>query len=324
MNVLLESYTDYPQSATNNAKRALEWVEKHGWGTCGEATGKKRANQLANREPISRETIARMAGFKRHQQHKDVPYSEGCGGLMWDAWGGTSGIEWASNKLNKIKMKEQINSILHKIGLKAVEVKLEQIMTADGQAALEAEIFEAGQPVFIVNEDERIPLPVGEYAMADDMILKVAEEGIIASYEKKEMEVEEKEEEVVEEEVAASENPTETPVAKKIVESVSKETHFAAEDQEGEAPSKISEEDKAEIIGEIKNLILEEIPSILEDMKKDEEVEMTEETTEEVKEQTELSKPIQHNPENVQPREQISFNKKEVSLRSKVYDLISK
>ncbi len=216
-------------------------------------------------------------------------------------------------------MKEQINSILQKVGLKAVEVKLEQIMTADGQAALEAEIFEAGQPVFIVNEDERIPLPVGEYAMADDMILKVAEEGIIASYEKKEMEAEEKEEEV-----AASENPTETPVAKKIVESVSKETHFAAEEQEGEAPSKISEEDKAEIIGEIKKLILEEIPSILEDMKKDEEVEMTEETTEEVKEETELSKPIQHNPENVQPREQISFNKKEVSLRSKVYDLISK
>ena len=217
-------------------------------------------------------------------------------------------------------MNEQINALLRKIGLKAVEVKLEQIMTADGQAALEAEIFEAGQPVFIVNEDERIPLPVGEYAMADDMILKVAEEGIIASYEKKEMEAEEKEEEVVEEEVAASDNPTETPVAKKVVESVSKETYFAAEEQ---APSKISEEDKAEIIGEIKKLILEEIPSILEDMKKDEEKEEAE-MEEEVKEETELSKPIKHNPENVQPREQISFNKKEVSLRSKVYDLISK
>jgi hypothetical protein len=100
--VKLESYTDYPQSATNNAKRALEWVDKNGWGSCGEATGKARASQLANREPISRDTIARMASFKRHQQHKDVPYSEGCGGLMWDAWGGTSGVEWAINKLNEI------------------------------------------------------------------------------------------------------------------------------------------------------------------------------------------------------------------------------
>ena len=97
-----DSYTDYPESAINNAKRALEWVDKHGWGSCGEATGKARANQLANREPISRDTIARMASFKRHQQYKDVPYSEGCGGLMWDAWGGTSGVEWAINKLKEI------------------------------------------------------------------------------------------------------------------------------------------------------------------------------------------------------------------------------
>lgn len=106
-----ESYTDYPEGATSNAKRALEWVDKHGWGSCGEATGKQRANQLANREPISRETIARMAAFKRHQQHKDVPYSEGCGGLMWDAWGGDAGINWAQRKLEEIdkeKMSEQI------------------------------------------------------------------------------------------------------------------------------------------------------------------------------------------------------------------------
>jgi hypothetical protein len=100
-----ESYNDYPESASNNAKRALEWADKNGWGSCGEATGKARANQLANKEKITRDTIARMASFKRHQQHKDVPYSEGCGGLMWDAWGGTSGIEWAINKLKEIDKK---------------------------------------------------------------------------------------------------------------------------------------------------------------------------------------------------------------------------
>lgn len=97
-----ESYTDYPESASNNAKKALKWAEENGWGECGTAVGKARANQLANKEPISRDTIARMASFKRHQQNKDVPYSEGCGGLMWDAWGGTSGIEWAINKLKQI------------------------------------------------------------------------------------------------------------------------------------------------------------------------------------------------------------------------------
>jgi hypothetical protein len=102
---LAESYTDYPESASNNAKKALEWAEKNGWGDCGTPVGKQRANQLAKREPISRETIARMAAFRRHQQNKDVPYSEGCGGLMWDAWGGESGIQWAENKLKQIDAK---------------------------------------------------------------------------------------------------------------------------------------------------------------------------------------------------------------------------
>jgi len=97
-----ESYSDYPEAATNNAKRALAYAEKNGWGSCGTPVGKARANQLANKEPISRDTIARMASFKRHQQNKDVPYSEGCGGLMWDAWGGTEGIEWAIRKLDQI------------------------------------------------------------------------------------------------------------------------------------------------------------------------------------------------------------------------------
>jgi len=98
--VEMRSYNDYPQSARNNAKKALEWAEKNGWGRCGSAVGKQRANQLAKGENISRDTISRMASFARHRQHKDVPYSEGCGGLMWDAWGGTSGIEWAKNKLD--------------------------------------------------------------------------------------------------------------------------------------------------------------------------------------------------------------------------------
>jgi hypothetical protein len=97
-----ESFNDYPEAATNNAKRALAYAEKNGWGSCGTSVGKARANQLANKEPISRDTIARMASFKRHQQNKDVPYSEGCGGLMWDAWGGTEGIEWAIRKLDQI------------------------------------------------------------------------------------------------------------------------------------------------------------------------------------------------------------------------------
>lgn len=99
--VELKSYSDYPQAATNNAKRALKYKKENG-SSCGTSVGWTRASQLANREPLSRDTIARMASFKRHQQHKDVPYSEGCGGIMWDAWGGSAGVNWAISKLKKI------------------------------------------------------------------------------------------------------------------------------------------------------------------------------------------------------------------------------
>jgi len=102
--VELESYNDYPQGASNNAKRAIEYKEKNG-SSCGTQVGWTRARQLADKKNITRDTIARMASFKRHQQHKDVPYSEGCGGLMWDAWGGSAGVNWAISKLKQIDKK---------------------------------------------------------------------------------------------------------------------------------------------------------------------------------------------------------------------------
>lgn len=101
--VKLESYTDYPQAATENAKIALRWAEEHGWGDCGTPVGKQRANQLANREPISEDTISRMAAFERHRQNSKKELGDGCGRLMWLAWGGDEGVEWASRKLKQIR-----------------------------------------------------------------------------------------------------------------------------------------------------------------------------------------------------------------------------
>ena len=102
--VELESYNDYPQGAVNNAKRALKYKKENG-SSCGTSVGWRRASQLANKQKITRSTIARMASFKRHQQNKDVPYTEGCGGIMWDAWGGSAGINWAISKLKSIDKK---------------------------------------------------------------------------------------------------------------------------------------------------------------------------------------------------------------------------
>ena len=105
LNVNLESYTDYPKAASENAKTALNYAEKNGWGTCGTAVGKQRANQLAKGEPISEETISRMAAFERHRQNSEKELGDGCGRLMWLAWGGDEGIEWAQRKLKQIRNK---------------------------------------------------------------------------------------------------------------------------------------------------------------------------------------------------------------------------
>ncbi len=101
----LESYTDYPEAAKENAKIALRYAEENGWGDCLEATGKMRANQLANGEAISEETISRMASFERHRQHSKRELGDGCGRLAWLAWGGDEGIEWAQRKLEQIRNK---------------------------------------------------------------------------------------------------------------------------------------------------------------------------------------------------------------------------
>lgn len=108
-----ETYSDYPKAASENAKTALRWAEENGWGDCGTPVGKARANQLANGEGISRDTIARMAAFERHRQNSKRPLGEGCGRLMWLAWGGDEGVEWAQRKLQQIdrmEMKENLKT----------------------------------------------------------------------------------------------------------------------------------------------------------------------------------------------------------------------
>jgi hypothetical protein len=101
--VKLQSYSDYPKAASENAKIALRYAEQNGWGTCGTSAGKIRANQLSKGAAISADTISKMASFERHRQNSQKELGDGCGRLMWLAWGGDEGIEWAKRKLEQIK-----------------------------------------------------------------------------------------------------------------------------------------------------------------------------------------------------------------------------
>jgi len=110
--------------------------------------------------------------------------------------------------------------------LLGMEIKLEQ-MTLDNGTVIEAEIFEAGQAVFIVNGEDRVALPVGEYILDNGMILVVAVEGEIAEI--KEAATEEVETPEVEVEVEQAAEPT-PATAKKVIESTVRESHFSQED----------------------------------------------------------------------------------------------
>ena len=108
--------------------------------------------------------------------------------------------------------------------LLGIEVKLEQ-MTLDNGAVLEAEVFEVGAEIFVVADEERVAVPVGEYE-AEGKTIVVAEEGVIGEIKEAGAETEEEApatEEVVEEE----ELSTEATSPKKIVKSISEEMFFS-------------------------------------------------------------------------------------------------
>jgi len=121
-----------------------------------------------------------------------------------------------------MSIKENVNKVLRSVGLKAEEIKLAQMMLADGVTIIEAEAFEPEYSVGIVQEEGIVPLKEGEYTLEDGRILTVEVEGIIASIQ-----------DAVEEEAPMGGEPVaemsepEPAQAKKIVESIVKESFFS-------------------------------------------------------------------------------------------------
>jgi len=116
-----------------------------------------------------------------------------------------------------------VNQIKELLGM---EVKLAQMKLMDGVTVIEAEAFEPEMAVFIVNGEDKVPMPVGEYLLEDGNVLKVEVEGIIASIEMPEEEAPEVEVEV---ETTKKEEEMNAEVAapKRVVESVTKEMFFS-------------------------------------------------------------------------------------------------
>jgi hypothetical protein len=190
------------------------------------------------------------------------------------------------------------NQILNKVRvLLGMEVKLERMKLMDGVTVIEAESFEPEMEVFVVTEDDqKIPVPVGEYETEDGRILVVEVDGIVKEVkEKMEEEPAMEEEPTVEVEVEANETTVATP--KKTIESVVKESFFS----EIEELKKENETLKAEL-------------SKLNKVEENTEVELSEEP-----------KPISFNPENTNPVERVKLaSKRERSIMDTILEKLNK
>jgi hypothetical protein len=98
----LESYSDYPDAVSNNAKRGIELNEKVN-NKCATQVGKIRAQQLAQKEPITVETIKRMYSYlSRAEEYYQEGDTEACGTISYLLWGGKAGLRWSSAKLKEL------------------------------------------------------------------------------------------------------------------------------------------------------------------------------------------------------------------------------
>lgn len=192
--------------------------------------------------------------------------------------------------------KQTLNKVKTLLGL---EVKLEQMKLENG-VILEAEVFEAGNEIFIVNEEERVALPVGEYVLENGMMLIVSEEGIIGEIKEASVEEEAPVEEVVEEQEMATE---ETAQPKKVVESVSKEMFFSEIEKLRNEINALKSE---------KQELSEEAPK--EEVEEVKEVELSEDKPKE--------EPLKHNPEaQTENKNQFLFSQKRVqTTRDRVFN----
>ena len=189
------------------------------------------------------------------------------------------------------------NQTLNKVRtLLGIEVKFEQAKLDNG-AVLEAETFEVGAEIFVVADEEKVALPIGEYILEDGQTIVVAEEGVIAEIKEAgaEEEAPSEEEAPAEEVVEEEELSTETATPKKVIESISKETFF-------------SEIEK--LRNEIEALKLSKVEEVV------------------VEEKVELSEVegINHNPEAITEKKELNLysQKGKNSIQSRIFNQLNK
>jgi hypothetical protein len=195
------------------------------------------------------------------------------------------------------------------------KVQLEEMKLENG-TVIEADSFAEGESVFIITEDEKVPLPIGEYTMEDGKTIVVEEEGVIASLgEAKEEEEEMTEEELSADEVATGSQKTDEPKAEESEEAEAETEEEKSEELSEETPEDVElehDDEHKDEMNQIVEAVVAAVSPMIEEMKeelgyvkdelgkmKNEELakqEIEEQIKEELSE-TAGAKPIKHNPE---------------------------
>jgi hypothetical protein len=179
-----------------------------------------------------------------------------------------------------------------KLKLEQMEVKLAQMKLSDGVTVLEFDALEVGKEIFIVSENGNVPMPIGEYELEDGNMLEIYEDGIIGEIKAPEAQEEEAPAEEPEAEMPVEASVEAPQVAKKTVETVSKETYFSEMEELKREITELKEQLKLK--EEVKEVVLEENP-----------------------------KPITFNPENKQEVKQVKLSSnQQLSSRDRILNTI--
>ncbi len=190
--------------------------------------------------------------------------------------------------MKSIKMLNDIKTLLN------IEVKLEEMKLENG-TVITTEALEKGNEVFILTDDEKVAMPVGEYILEDGKLLIVEEEGIIADVRDVSDDVPAKEEEDVTEDLAEEADVADWKGMEKRIKNL----------EDAIADLKADKVEKSEDVEEEEMSTDSKMKSRTITEKFSEEVENIE-----VKEEVELSaKPIKHNPESGTKKKRVEFGK---------------
>lgn len=95
----MATYDDYPQGISDEAERGIRLNAEIG-NRCATQVGKVRAQQLANRTPITTQTVKRMYSYlSRAAEYYDPEDTTACGTISYLLWGGEPALRWAERVL---------------------------------------------------------------------------------------------------------------------------------------------------------------------------------------------------------------------------------